>query len=49
MADDGTQLCLAYCLTGHCNSNCHRHAMHRPLTTTEEGRVGAFLTAGNVE
>jgi hypothetical protein len=50
MADDGTsQLCLAYCLTGHCNTTCHRRATHRPLTTTEEGRVGAFLTAGNVE
>jgi hypothetical protein len=50
MADDGTsQLCLAYCLTGNCNSNCTRRGTHRPLTTTEEGRVGAFLTAGNVE
>jgi hypothetical protein len=48
-ADNGAQLCLAYCLTRHCNSNCHRRATHRPLTTTEEGRVGAFLTAGNVE
>jgi hypothetical protein len=49
MADDGTQLCLAYCLTGHCNTNCHRRVTHRPLTTTEEGRVAAFLTAGEVE
>ena len=50
MADDGTnQLCLAYCLTGNCNSNCARRGTHRPLTSTEEGRVGAFLTAGNVE
>jgi hypothetical protein len=50
MADDGTtQLCLAYCLTGMCNSNCARRATHRPLTSTEEGRVAAFLTAGNIE
>jgi hypothetical protein len=49
LADDGTQLCLAYCLTTHCNTTCHRRATHQPLTTTEESRVGAFLTAGEVE
>jgi hypothetical protein len=40
MADDSTtQLCLAYCLTRNCNSNCARHGMHRQLTNTEEGAV----------
>ena len=49
VADDGTtNLCLAYCLTGNCNSACARRTTHRPLTATEEARVGASLTAGNV-
>lgn len=49
-ADNGrSQICLAYCLTGNCNSNCRRRDSHRPLTASEEARVAAFLTAGNVE
>jgi hypothetical protein len=43
------QLCMAYCLTGTCNSNCRRQSSHRPLTTTEEGRVTAFLEAAGVK
>ena len=50
LADNGTsQLCLSYCLTGQCFSNCCHAGTHRPLTVTEEGRVTAFLVTAGLE
>ncbi|MHA7856421.1 hypothetical protein [Marinobacter shengliensis] len=46
--NDQDQICLSYCLTGGCNSNCRRRATHRPLTTTEEARVEGFLAAAGL-
>ena len=44
----GEQLCLAYHLTGNCNTLCRRRGSHRPLTATEQRGVEDFLTAANL-
>lgn len=42
------QLCLNYHLTESCHDLCPRKKTHRSLTTTEEQKVGQFLTDANV-